>query len=145
MSDWDPSRARRYGHQWRIDRYRAGDWPSTRTVCAHFGNFRGAVAAAGLAPRPPGRRAPQAPQYEAPAPELAERSLALNADALGQLLAQRVRTVAEAQRATDAWSLRGALVDLAATSLEWAEALGGEHPMSAMEALALRRHGSGRC
>lgn len=144
MSDWDPSRARRHGHQWRIDRYRAGDWPSTRTVCNYFGNFRSAVVAAGLEPRPQGHHATQTPAYEAPRLSVVEQAAAMPRQAHVPLLAQRVRAVVEAQRAADAWPLRGALVDLAATALEWAEALGGDHPMSALEAIAIRRAAASR-
>jgi hypothetical protein len=144
MSDWDPSRARRNGHQWRIDRYRAGDWPSTRTVCAHFGNFRRAVAAAGLEPRAQGRHAARTPAYEAPRLSVVEHGYAVQKEAFAPLLTQRVHDVVHAQRAGDGWALRGALVDLAATALEWAEALDGDYPASALEALAIRRASAGR-
>jgi len=57
MADWDPFRARSAGHLWRVRRYQAGDWPSAKTVCHHYGNFGQAVAAARLEPRPQGRQA----------------------------------------------------------------------------------------
>jgi hypothetical protein len=140
MSDWDPSRARRQGHHWRIERYRAGDWPSARTVCSRFGSFRDATVAAGLEPRPQGRHAPQAPEYSTPRLEADEPGPA--AETLKEVLALRVRAVAEARRSGDEWSLRAALVDVAAGALAWAEALGGDHPASVMETLAIRRHAS---
>lgn len=146
MSDWDPSRARRQGHQWRVDRYYAGDWPSARTVCHHFGNLGAAVAAAGLRPRPQGQHAPLTPEYAPAAVEDAE--LQLHEGGVGgalasinDLIALRVRALAAAGNAGDAWSVRAALVDLAAASLASAETLGGEHPTTVMELLALRRAG----
>ena len=39
MADWDPYRARRQGQEWRVTRYEEGDWPSTRSICRHFGNI----------------------------------------------------------------------------------------------------------
>src|SRR5206468_3426399 len=51
MVDWDPARARRLEQDWRIARYRQGDWPSVRTVAHHFGSLLAAIEAAGLTPR----------------------------------------------------------------------------------------------
>src|SRR5436309_9547643 len=51
MADWDPARARRLEQDWRIARYRQGDWPSVRTVAHHFGSLSAAITAAGLTPR----------------------------------------------------------------------------------------------
>ena len=60
LADWDPSRARRLGQDWRIARYHRGDWPSVRTVIARFGSVSAAVAAAGAAPsRRPSRTRPE--------------------------------------------------------------------------------------
>src|SRR4051794_18371138 len=42
-SDWAPARARQGGQLWRIDRYYAGDWPSSNTVVRRFGTFSEAV------------------------------------------------------------------------------------------------------
>jgi hypothetical protein len=55
-ADWEPSRARRMGHDWRVARFLAGEWPTTRMVCRCFGTFNAAVVAAGFRPnRAPGR------------------------------------------------------------------------------------------
>jgi hypothetical protein len=51
LADWEPSRARRQGHEWRARRWEAGDWPSTRMVRNHFGTMSAAVRAAGLIAR----------------------------------------------------------------------------------------------
>jgi hypothetical protein len=55
-ADWEPSRARRMGHDWRVTRFLAGEWPTTRMVCRCFGTLNAAVEAAGFRPnRAPGR------------------------------------------------------------------------------------------
>jgi hypothetical protein len=51
MCDWEPSRARRTGQQWRADRFEAGSWPSARVVTREFGTFNDAIESAGLTPR----------------------------------------------------------------------------------------------
>jgi hypothetical protein len=51
MRDWEPSRARRTGQQWRAERYREGEWPSATMVKRQFGTFNAAIRAAGLTPR----------------------------------------------------------------------------------------------
>src|SRR4051812_2461702 len=51
QADWDPHRARRIGQEWRIRRYRTGDWPSLKTVINRYGRLSDAIAQAGLAPR----------------------------------------------------------------------------------------------
>ena len=51
MIDWDPSRARRLGHDWRAERFEDGSWPSAALVRARFKQFNVAVQRAGLAPR----------------------------------------------------------------------------------------------
>jgi len=56
IRDWDPSRARRTGQEWRAARFEAGDWPSVGMVKRRFGTFNAAVQAAGLAPRQGPRR-----------------------------------------------------------------------------------------
>jgi hypothetical protein len=54
LADWEPSRARARGQEWRLERFEAGEWPSTRVVRYHFGTMSAAIAAAGLR----GRRRP---------------------------------------------------------------------------------------
>jgi hypothetical protein len=48
--DWEPSRARRLGQEWRAERFESGDWPTVRIVCARFESFNEAVAQAGYTP-----------------------------------------------------------------------------------------------
>src|SRR5687768_8262428 len=56
-ADWNPSLARWRAQEWRIERYRAGEWPSTNAVKRHFGgSFDAAILAAGLVPARPGPR-----------------------------------------------------------------------------------------
>jgi hypothetical protein len=56
LADWEPSRARRLGQEWRAERWEAGDWPSTRMVRNHFGTMSAAIRAANLTPpRAPSR------------------------------------------------------------------------------------------
>lgn len=122
MADWDPSRARSAGHLWRVRRYRAGDWPSARTVCHHYGNFGQAVTAAGLEKRPHGRQSEGGAEWR----RGNLRALATPSGpgpARGEDLAVRVRAVAQARRGGDPVVLRLALVALANTALEWADAL----------------------
>jgi hypothetical protein len=38
-SDWSPAHALRFGQQWRVDRYRAGDWSSFSTVIRSYGTL----------------------------------------------------------------------------------------------------------
>jgi hypothetical protein len=57
MADWAPTRARRLKHEWRAERYLAGDWPHLSTVLKRLGTFGSAIQAAGLEPRPRGRHA----------------------------------------------------------------------------------------
>jgi len=49
--DWEPSRARRLGQEWRAQRFEGGAWPSVRVVCKQFTSFNSAIEAAGLTPR----------------------------------------------------------------------------------------------
>lgn len=120
MMDWDMYKARRAGHDWRVDRYLSGDWPSARTVCARFGNFSTAVASAGLEPRPRGAR-----QVRTSAAVPSRSLLAVKTDAAGYTaaLSARVRDVAAAQTSSSAEDLRFALFGLARQSLAWAQAL----------------------
>ena len=56
-ADWNPSLARWRAQEWRADRYREGDWPSTNAAKRPFdGSFDAAIRAAGLEPRRPGPR-----------------------------------------------------------------------------------------
>jgi hypothetical protein len=54
--DWDPSRARKRCDPdvaaAKLERYRAGQWPSAATLRSHFGSFSAALDAAGVEPRP---------------------------------------------------------------------------------------------
>ena len=63
-ADWNPSLARWRAQEWRAERYREGDWPSTNAAKRPFdGTFDAAVRAAGLEPHRPGpRAAPPAPR-----------------------------------------------------------------------------------
>jgi hypothetical protein len=54
-ADWNPSLARWRAQEWRAERYRDGDWPSTNAAKRPFdGSFDAAIRAAGLEPRRPG-------------------------------------------------------------------------------------------
>jgi HNH endonuclease len=128
MSDWEPSRARRNGQEWRVARYERGDWPSARTVRAHFGSFSKAVEAAGLEPRPAGR-----PPRAA---EIAERHRALvevrrtgpTAGDGASELGRYVRRVVAARDQADAEALGDSLLDLAAAALRWSDHLATNGP-----------------
>lgn len=120
MLDWDVYRARRAGHQWRVDRYVAGDWPSTRTVCARLGSFGNAIRSAGLEPRPQGARLTRT----APAAPVPTTVLAVHTTETGfaAALSARVREVASAQASGASEELRFALFGLARQALAWAQA-----------------------
>lgn len=64
-TDWDPTRARQTGQNWKEDLYHRGDWPSLPTVTRHFGGLTAAIASCGLEP---------APQHESPRERSARRS-----------------------------------------------------------------------
>src|SRR3954447_14715977 len=72
-ADWNPSLARWRAQEWRVARYRDGQWPSTNAVKRAFGgSFDAAIRAAGLTPARPGpRRAARAarPKVEQRAPQ----------------------------------------------------------------------------
>lgn len=54
-ADWNPSAAKWAGQPWRIERYRAGDWPSLNAAKNVFdGSLNAAIKAAGFEPRKPG-------------------------------------------------------------------------------------------
>ena len=110
------------GQLWRLDRYYAGNWPSTNTVVRRFGTFSEAVRKAGLEPRPRGRHTGAAPTIPVDAREVIRRQLDGNSLSCGPaVLAARVRSVAAAKTAQDPTALRGALIDLAAAALSWAD------------------------
>jgi hypothetical protein len=124
QADWDPVRARALGHEWRIERYHAGDWPSLKTVRNHFGSLGAAVRAAGLEP------APARQDVAARAARRRDNRLALVLQAAGaqratgpDQLARPLRAIAAARRAHDDEALEAGLVALAAAALHWAEDL----------------------
>ena len=122
IADWSPARARSAGQLWRLDRYYAGNWPSTNTVVRRFGTFSEAVRRAGLEPRPRGRHTGAAPSIPVDAREIIRRQLDTHSLNCGPaVLAARVRSVAAARSADDQTALRGALIDLAAAALSWAD------------------------
>jgi hypothetical protein len=51
MLDWEPTRARKEGQEWRADRFESGAWPTAKIVLGQFGLFSAAVEQAGLEPR----------------------------------------------------------------------------------------------
>ncbi|MEA2468892.1 MAG: Homing endonuclease associated repeat [Thermoleophilaceae bacterium] len=120
-SDWSPSRARAAGQEWRAALYLAGDWPSVSTVLRRFGTFGEAVRAAGLEPRPRGRHTKSRSFQTRLTSTLGEQVADTKARCGPAVLAARVRGVAEARDAGEADALRGALIDLAAAALSWAD------------------------
>jgi hypothetical protein len=135
-SDWSPARARSAGQQWRAERYLAGDWPSVSTVIRRFGTFGAAVRAAGLEPRPRGRHTKARGSFEnAVTAALCEQLADGNPRCGPTVLAARVRGVARARHADDPDALHGALVDLAAAALSWADSVNrrlvGNHRIAA--------------
>jgi len=50
-NDWEPSRARAAGQDWRAHRFDDGDWPSVGMVRRQFATFNEAIRAAGFEPR----------------------------------------------------------------------------------------------
>lgn len=54
--EWNPSMARRLGHNERVERFYEQRWPNYRTVVKIFGGWNEAIRAAGLEPRPRGGR-----------------------------------------------------------------------------------------
>lgn len=126
MADWDPTRARRLGQEWRIARFYQDDWPSARTVAVHFGSFAKAAAAAGLIARHRSTR-----RAERRANQSANRLAAARASGTTRVagvddLATSLRALARARTAEDPVALHAALVDLAGSALAWAEVFGSE-------------------
>ncbi|WCB91507.1 hypothetical protein DSM104299_00178 [Baekduia alba] len=124
MADWDPYRARQIGQEWRIARYRDGDWPSAKSVRNHFGRLSDAVAQAGLVPRRQGQRRAQAGHAldEGVLLHLAHLRAQQEARPAPESLALAVRKVAAARASREGDDLRASLVDLAAAALVWAKA-----------------------
>jgi hypothetical protein len=114
MADWDPARARGLRQDWRTVRFYEGDWPSIVTVKHHFGTLNRAIAAAGLRPRVRGERTVsgrlRSAATDGPRPARHQ-----------QVLASRVRSVADAANSDDTTLLAEALKDLAVTALGWAD------------------------
>lgn len=124
MADWEPSRARRTGQEWRVARYRRGDWPSARSVRNHFGSLTAAVSAAGLQPRPQGSRQLDLGGWRHQNRALLQERRTAAFTGFGPSdLAKLTRQAAVAARAQDAADLRHVLIDLAASALKWADHL----------------------
>lgn len=123
MADWDPYRARRIGQEWRIARYRDGDWPSSKSVRNHFGRVSEAVAKAGLVPRLQGqqRAQPELAIDDDVLLHLAHLRLAHEGRPAPESLAIAVREVAAARASPEPGDLRASLVNLAAAALAWAK------------------------
>jgi hypothetical protein len=124
MADWDPHRARRLGQLWRIARYRDGDWPSARSVAHHFGSFTNAVVHAGLIPRERGRHHEDRRSDQAANRLRITHALVESRRPGVDDLAACLRALAAARRSEDPVSTHGALVDLAASALAWAQICG---------------------
>lgn len=121
-ADWAPARARAHGQSWRLDRYYAGNWPSTNTVIRRFGTFSEAVRLAGFAPRPIGQHTATHATLDREARDVIERCLNSQHLTCGPMqLAANVRAVAEARNVSDIVALRSTLIDLAASALSWAQ------------------------
>jgi hypothetical protein len=139
-ADWNPSLARWRAQEWRIERYREGEWPSTNAVKRHFGgSFDAALRAAGLEPAKPGpRRAagearPAVSERERPAPVPdAERRAQARVDAA---LDQADAASREAAR----WREAALRAERRLGVVAEAEAEG--RPLAAAELEALRRPG----
>jgi hypothetical protein len=125
LADWDPSRARRLGQDWRIARYHQGSWPSTRAVIARFGSMSAAISAAGLPPRAVGAHGRRHAGQDACAREAAARLEGAGAIAEeGAGLADALRTLSAARRQQDPVAMHSALIDVAGAALAWAELAG---------------------
>jgi hypothetical protein len=138
MADWDPYRARALGQHWREERYRAGDWPSVKSVRNHFGRLSTAIERAGLVPRYQGQR-----RHRTDAALDIETLLhvahlkELRADGTAsESLVAAVREVSRARVSPDPADLRTALVELAASALTWAESVDGQFELDPAVRLA---------
>lgn len=54
VTDWNPYEAERVADLQRLERFRAGNWPTFMTVIEAFGSWNAAIEAAGCAPRSAG-------------------------------------------------------------------------------------------
>jgi hypothetical protein len=123
MADWDPARARRLGQDWRIARYLQGDWPSARSVARHFGSFANAAVTAGLIPRAAGTQYDDRPHDRLHNRRAVARLSASGRDPGVDDLTRSLRTLAAAQRASDPVAMHAALIDVAGSALNWADAV----------------------
>jgi hypothetical protein len=138
MADWDPYRARTLGQAWREERYRAGDWPSAKSVRNHFGRLSTAVACAGLVPRYQGQRRHRedaALDTETLLHLAHLKELRANGPA-NESLVTAVREVSRARVSPDPSDLRTALLELAASALTWAESVEAQFKLDTTERLA---------
>jgi hypothetical protein len=126
MADWDPTRARRLGQDWRIARFYQSDWPSARSVNFHFGSFAAAAGAAGLVARPRSIHHDQRQLARRTNRLVAARSTAASTTPGINALAHSLRELAKARAAQDPVSLHAALVEVAGAALAWAEVYGSE-------------------
>jgi hypothetical protein len=128
LADWDPSRARRLGQDWRIARYYRGSWPSTRTVMHHFGSMSAAIEAAGLPPRRVGGHgAPEASAASRAREAAARQMRKLQAPSSGSdsaALVESLRRLSAARRRQDPIAMHTALIDIAGAALAWTERAG---------------------
>lgn len=135
ISDWSPARARATAQAWRVERYYAGSWPSGNTVVRRFGTFTEAARLAGIEPRPRGRHTNARTTLARDAREIIQLHLNAPDRSCGPaVLASRIRDVAAARDAGDPEALRGALIDLAAAALSWADVVGAVNEASIREA-----------
>jgi len=123
QADWDPSRARRTGQEWRAARFADGDWPSLSAVRRHFGTLSQATEAVGLRARRPGEHGRS--EFDDRPHNLyvlaAHRGHHREVKARRTDLAAAVRAVASAQRGHDPDVERDALLELASIALALAD------------------------
>lgn len=113
-ADWDPSRARRLGQEWRAVRFAAGDWPTLATVRHHFGSLGAAIAAAGL------QRPPRGEALAAARLRRASNAVVAASDELLPLRSA-LQEALRARAAEDDEALRAGLRSVAASALRGAE------------------------
>jgi hypothetical protein len=126
MADWDPTRARRLGQDWRIARFYESDWPNARSVIFHFGSFAAAATAAGLVARPRGLHHDHRQSERRTNRAVAARAIATTTTPGINTLANSLRELARARAAEDPVLLHAALLDVAGAALAWAELHGSE-------------------
>jgi hypothetical protein len=82
-ADWNPSAAKWSGAEWRIERYRSGDWPSLNAAKKAFGgSLNDAIRAAGFEPNKSG------PKRSSAAPVLSDERVVMSPDARAVLVAR---------------------------------------------------------